>query len=84
MCSSLKTKFERELQTQWQRDSLKDCDLYSCHKEKKNYKALYELYKAIIEEMKQTSWCQTCIEGLNIDANELKLAELEKRLRTYK
>ena len=38
LCTALKAKFERDLQTQWQKDSLKDCDLYSCAKEKKSHK----------------------------------------------
>ena len=42
------------------------------------------LYKEIIAEMQKMQWCDVCAQQLNTDANELKLAELELRLRGYK
>ena len=34
--------------------------------------------------MQKMQWCDICAQQLNTDANELKLAELELRLRGYK
>lgn len=30
------------------------------------------------------SWCDTCSQGLNIEANDLKITEIEGRLKVYK
>jgi len=83
LCTSLKLKFERELQMQIQTDALKDCDLRKCNEEKKAYKELYQLYKQMIAEMQQMAWCNTCSANLNIDANDLKIGEVEARLKKY-
>lgn len=69
---------------QKQTEELKECDLKKCYDEKENNKALYQLYKAMIAEMQQMSWCDICSQGLNIEANDLKIAEIEGRLKVYK
>jgi hypothetical protein len=84
ICDTLKTKFESEMKVQAQQEAIKECDLRKCFDEKKNSKDLYQIYKNIIAEMQQMSWCDTCSQGLNIEANDLKIAELEGRLKIYR
>ena len=48
------------------------------------YKDLYQLYKEIIGEMQKMQWCDICSQTLNLDANDIKLSEVEKRIENYK
>jgi hypothetical protein len=34
--------------------------------------------------MQQMSWCDVCSQGLNTEANDLKVSEVETRLKTYR
>jgi hypothetical protein len=63
---------------------MKECDLPRCRTEKDIYRELYQLYKAIIGEMQQMAWCDVCSASLNIDANDLRLSEVEGRLKMYR
>jgi hypothetical protein len=76
ICSALKMKFEREMQVQAQQEASRECDLKKCADEKKYSKELYLIYKNIISDMQQMSWCDTCVQGLNVEANDLKIAEV--------
>lgn len=69
---------------QWRTEELKECDLRKCYDEKNAYKELHQLYKDIMTEMRKMQWCDTCSQMLNIDANEIKINELENRLKNYK
>ncbi len=84
LCKQLKSKFERELEVQARTEELKGCELKKCHEEKCVYQDLYLLYKEIIAQMQKTQWCDVCAQQLNTDANEVKLAEFELRLKGYK
>jgi hypothetical protein len=37
----------------------------------------------MIAEMQQMAWCNICSSNLNIDANDLKIGEVETRLKKY-
>lgn len=84
LCNALKSKFERQFELDKQKQSIKPCDLKKCHDEKIAYQQLYQLYKSMIGEMQKMSWCDTCSQSLNLEANDLKVSQVEGRLKIYK
>ena len=38
----------------------------------------------IMTEMRKMQWCEICSQTLNIDANDIKLPEIENRLKNYR